>query len=156
MRKLTENDVTPESVGCRCRQAPCLLDGRCEVKDIIYKATIEGPPNEKFFYYGSCSTRFITRYHNHKHSFKFRNSKTSTALSRKVWDLKDKGVSPKVTFKIHKESKSAGTCETSCRLCIDEKKCILYDSDPNMINSREEIYSKCKHRYKWKLARINI
>ena len=76
------------------------------------------------------------------------------SLSRKVWEMKDTGYTPKVSFSVHKESKSAGTCEASCRLCIEEKKCILFETDPNILNSREEIFSKCRHRYKWKLARL--
>ena len=87
-------------------------------------------------------------------SLEHRDSRNHTSLSRKVWEIRDSGHTPKVTFSIHKESKSAGTCDRSCRLCLDEKKCILYEPNQHILNSHEEIFSKCRHKTRWKLEKL--
>ena len=47
--KLEKPDVTDDTILCKCRQTPCPLDGNCEKKDIVYKAVVEGPPDNKCF-----------------------------------------------------------------------------------------------------------
>ena len=143
-------DNLQDKPSCKCRQNPCPLGGECERKDLVYKAKIEGVP-EPFFYFGSCRTKFISRFANHKSSLQNRESKQGTVLSNKIWELRDKGLHPTVKFEIHKEARSAGTCDRRCDLCIQEKLAILYEQSKHMLNCRNEIYARCKHRARWKV-----
>ena len=145
-------DNLQDNPGCKCRQNPCPLRGECEKSDLIYKATIEGGP-EEFFYYGSTSTKFIQRYNNHKHSFHNRDSKQGTVLSHKVWEMRDQGLHPTVKFSVHSEAKSATACVKRCNLCLQEKYCIMFVTFENKLNSRMEAYTRCKHRSRWKVMR---
>ena len=139
---------------CNCRQNPCPLGGQCSVKDIIYKAEIRNVPNSNFFYYGSTARKFIERFHIHKHSLRHRESRNGTSLSKKVWQLRDQGHRPNVSFSIFKRSHSAGTCAPRCNLCLTEKQVIIHEGSPDMLNARSEIFSKCKHRNRWKVGML--
>ena len=143
-------DDKNKNQGCTCRQNPCPLRGECDKSDLVYKATIEGVP-EPFFYYGSTSIKFIQRYHNHKSSFQHRDSKNSTVLSHKLCELRDMGLHPSVKLEFHCESNSGLSCAKHCNLCLREKYCIMYENSTLMLNSRQETYSRCKHRARWKV-----
>ena len=101
---------------CNCQQVPCPLQGKCNARDIIYKATISNTPAEHINL-GSTSNRFIRRYHIHKGSLTNRFSRNHTALSKKVWQLRDEGKNPQVSFEIFSQSRSTSTCEPRCNLC---------------------------------------
>ena len=145
-------DVTQDTEikGCNCTQNPCPLGGACGTQNVVYKAEILETPHNHF-YYGSTAGKFITRYHVHKGSLKHRNSQNKTSLSNKVWELRDAGHQPEVKFSIMKTAPSADTCASRCQLCLCEKKHILYDNDPLMLNSRDEIFSRCRHKARWKV-----
>ena len=151
--KLVTNDNVTNDETCNCRQNPCPLQGRCNVKDIVYKAQITGIPNTES-YIGCTSRKFIERYHVHKGSMLHRNSNNHTVLSKRVWELRDQGLSPLVTFDIFLKSRSAGPCEKRCNLCLEEKNAIIKSSDPYLINNRNEIFTKCRHRNRWKLGTL--
>ena len=93
--KLSNNPTDePDEDTCSCQQNPCPLQGRCNSKDIVYKAVIKNVPKEHI-YLGSTANRFIRRYHIHKGSLNNRESRNHTALSKKVWQLRDEGSDPK-------------------------------------------------------------
>ena len=98
-KKLGQTQSVSEDETCNCKQNPCPLEGKCNIKDIVYKAEIFNTP-EKLFYLGSTARRFIERYHTHKGSLQHRNSKNHTSLSKKVWQLRDQGLNPLVSFSI--------------------------------------------------------
>ena len=89
----------------------------------------------------------------HKGSLNHRDSANKTTLSTKVWELRDAGHQPVVKFKIVKTAPSADTCSSRCQLCLCEKKHILYENDQLMLNSRDEIFTRCRHRARWKVGK---
>ena len=94
---------------CRCNENPCPLQGHCNVKNIIYEASLnsntpQNPP-EKFTYIGMSCRKLIERYKIHKRSSKNENI-NSTTLSNKLWELKNEQKTPSVNFKIKKLAKS--------------------------------------------------
>ena len=98
--KLKDNIVEP--VGqCTCRKA-CPMNGSCKTKNTIYEAIIKTSKNETFKYIGKCSTTFIERYRNHKKAVKTRKYKIESELSKKIWDLKDNGITYDVKWNIRK------------------------------------------------------
>ena len=149
----TPVNTDPSQAGCKCTQDPCPLRGSCEANDVIYQATITGDTHD-FKYVGSTSRKFITRFHTHNTSLRHRHSKTPTSMSRKVWELRDRGIQPTVSYQILKTARSAATCDRKCKLCIEEKKLILFNKDPNLVNSREEIYNRCRNRDRWKIQKF--
>ena len=152
-QKIRGQQQQTEPQYCNCRQVPCPLDGKCSTRDAIYKAEILGAP-DKFFYVGSTACRFIQRFHPHKHSIAHRNSKNSTSLSRKVWQLRDQGHDPKLSFSILKQAKSAGTCAPRCDLFLSEKFHIISGDSPLLLNTRHEIFSKWRHRARFKVEKL--
>ena len=95
LKPVQETNV--ETRNCTCRQNPCPLDGQCAIRDIVYKAVIEDTP-VPYFYLGSTSGQFIQRFRTHKSSLVHRDSKTHTSLSKRVWQLRDQGYSPTVSY----------------------------------------------------------
>ena len=151
--KLSEPTDAAHDHSCNCNQVPCPLQDKCNAKDIVYKATISNTKAEHI-YLGSTSNRFIRRYHVHKGSLSNRYSKNHTALSNKVWQLRDDGEDPKISFEIFKQSRSASTCENRCNLCLTEKRLIAGTAHPNFLNSRSEIFAACRHKVRWKVGRL--
>ena len=131
----------------------CPLGGECEISEIVYKATITNVSDTKV-YFGLTSRKFIERYRLHKSSMKLRDSKHHTTLSKEVWRLRDLGYSPSVTFTIHKRAKAAQAAATRCDLCITEKFSIITCTEPGLLNSNDELFSKCKHKAKWKISKV--
>ena len=154
----TTQDVTQNTniMGCKCRYDPCPLGGACETQNVIYRADISNIP-DNMHYYGASSTKFISRWRVHQQSLQDRNHVTGTALSSKVWELRNAGYTPEVKFSLVKTARSALAQADSCKLCIEEKKIILYDKSKHLINTREEIFSRCRHRARWKVGKtLNI
>ena len=128
------------------------LGGACETQNVIYRADVTNVP-DPMHYYGATSTKFISRWRVHQQSLTHRDCNTGTALSSKVWELRDSGHKPVIKFNLVKTAKSAMAQVDSCRLCNEEKKIILFDNSVNLINTREEIYSRCRHRARWKVGK---
>ena len=139
-------------MGCKCKYNPCPLGGHCETQNVIYRAEIHNIP-DPLHYYGATSTKFISRWRVHQQSLANRNCATGTALSSKVWELRDTGHKPEVKFHLIKTARSAMAQVDSCKLCIEEKKLILFDKSDHLINTREEIFSRCRHRARWKVCK---
>ena len=135
---------------------PCPLGGHCDTQNVLYRAEVTNIP-VPLHYYGATSTKFISRWRVHQQSLLHRNCTTGTALSTKVWELRDTGQKPEVKFHLVKTARSAMAQVDRCNLCIEEKKLILYDKSNNLINTREEIFSRCRHRTRWKVSKtINL
>ena len=85
---INEAPTINNSKNCNCRDKPnCPVENKCLTENIIYKATVNHN-NTKVTYIGSTTNSFITRYTVHKHSFTNENQKSSTTLSKYVWNKK--------------------------------------------------------------------
>ena len=144
---------------CNCREDPCPLAGKCNVKEIIYEGLITDSDDKVSRYVGLSSTKFIERFRGHKNSLKYSENRAKTQLSRKVWDLKDKGKFKQLKFNITKKSKSYQAGDKVCQLCLNEKIVILasFKSEGDTIeptNSRDELFRICIHRDRRKLSNL--
>ena len=104
-------------------------------------------------YYGTSEGTFKTRYANHKKSFKYEFYRTDTELSNEYWKLKQLNANPVIKFYIKKKclpTKRKG----SCFLCLNEKLFILEHKGDNLLNKRNELASKCRHKNKYKLINL--
>ena len=104
-------------------------------------------------YVGNTSLTFKKRFYNHSHDLKTPSKRTSTMLSRHVWDLKDQGSPHNITWSIQKQAYPYQCGGKTCDLCLTEKCEILRLHGPNLLNKRSEIAGKCRHRDSFKLCK---
>ena len=155
-KKLTGEKIYDTNFTCSCtRNKPCPQGGKYNVSDLVYEANVEEPnTGTEHSYIGMTSEAFRNRYAKHKQSFNNENYKNQTTLSRKVWELKENGQVPEVKFKISKLSKSYRAGDKYCLLCTDEKIEIINNKSENQLNSRIEIFARCRHRSRIKINTI--
>jgi hypothetical protein len=75
--------------GCNCRGGPatCPLGGQCQVKELVYQATVtKTDTSHAETYTGLTGGTFKNQYN--KHMSDFRKSETATMLSKYVWKLR--------------------------------------------------------------------
>ena len=131
----------------------CPLNGKCLKTCIIYKANVK---KSNKFYLGSTETSFKSRYANHIHSFRHETGSNATALSQHIWEIKDTP-NPTLEWEVVKTVQPCRPGLNVCDLCLEEKLNILKHSrDPNCLNKRSELNTKCRHKTKFKLNKIMI
>ena len=144
----------PSPLPCNCRdKRSCPLNGACRQKSIVYKASVK-TGNTINVYYGCCATEFKDRFYNHIHTFKHQKKRNNTELSKLIWQSKENGLNPTITWSVEDKAPSYKSGSKRCHLCLSEKLAIIRGPKPAMINSRSEITSKCRHRNKFKLSHL--
>ena len=112
--------------------------------------------NKTYKYFGITSNKFTVRFRNHKHTFNNINLEKSTELSKFVWELKRKEKEFEIHWEILRQAQAYKPGNKFCNLCTSEAILIGFPAeDINLINSRDEIVSNCKHRSKWKLEKFS-
>ena len=129
---------------CNCGQKICPLQGQCLAKNIIYEATVTKEDHSQNRYTGLCSTTFKKRLAVHNHSFKSRTD-NQTALSKFIWNLKDKNIKYKISWRLLDRGETYSPVSDVCWLCVKEKFHIIFRPDSADINSRDEILESCRH-----------
>lgn len=108
----------------------------------------------KKMYIGLASNSFKERFMNHRMSFKQEKYKCSTQLSKYLWSQKEEGKCVDLRWSILARAPSYHPARKKCELCLAEKAYILNFYDSNILNTREEIMNKCRHRNKFLLSSI--
>ena len=90
------------------------------------------------------------RFYNHTHSFNNREY-AKCEIAKEIWRIKDLGGSYNVEWDIVGHAPGYNPIGKKCRLCTAEKLLIAEDPDPNLLNKRDELVSKCRHRRKYAL-----
>ena len=144
---------------CNCDEdATCPLGDKCLEKNIIYQAdvTCKDENNKKMnkkIYYGLTERTFKARYN--EHTCSFRNEKENkTTLSSYVWYLKNRGLKPEITWSIKARGHVFSSGGRQCDLCLTEKLVITKGDPKEMLNKRDEILQKCRHKRKFTLAEV--
>ena len=75
-----------------CTRPNCPLDGSCLSRNIVYQATVSLQDKEEKRNIGITEGEFKTRFRNHEQSFRNKKYASSTALSKFIWELKEKDV----------------------------------------------------------------
>ena len=104
-------------------------------------------------YYGLTQNEFKMRVSGHKTTFNHQKYKTSTTLSRKVWELKESTppINFNIKFHIVKLAQSYTKESKTCLLCQAAKVFIAYSDHFSTLNVRSELTGKCRHRRKFLL-----
>ena len=113
---------------------------------VIYQAEVCRADNKVDTYIGLAATSFKDRWRNHTSSFKTRNPKNSTTLSKYIWGLQDQKVGYEVKWKILGSAPPYNHVTDKCRLCTREKFFIIFQPEKATINSRNEIAGFCLHK----------
>ena len=150
-----KEDSQPDSCNCRANGPPCPLGGECQVKSIVYKATVTTKEDSPIIktYHGMTGGDFKSRFSGHKHDMKNRD-KYGTTLSRHIWRLRDMGIRFEIKWEIKEKAQKYNPGGKDCKLCSAEKYHILMEDDKRSLNVRSELLSKCRHRAKWKLDKL--
>ena len=103
--------------------------------------------------YIGAAENFKQRYANHLKSFRHEQYKAGTELSKYIWKLKSENLSYKIQWKILRKTSGYNKISKTCNLCLNEKLEILKFRDKNaLLNTRNELVSKCRHENKHILA----
>ena len=131
---------SPELVRCDCD--PCELDGQCLLGPLVYKADVE--VNGKVdTYIGQTKNTFKMRVS--QHNSNVRTGRKATRYSTFVLEKKKEGLQPKVTWNKVSLVPRRKKGDRFCPLCISEKTFITRAKD-DLINSRNEIMNRCRHK----------
>ena len=140
--------------GCSCQvPASCPLNGNCLIGSVTYSALVTARNREQI-YYGSTGGQFKKRFYTHQSSFRHRNQRKATELSKLIWQLKDDNIPYTIKWDVVARSQPYVAGSKKCDVCLTEKMVIARSSHPGMINSRSEIVSKCRHMNKYLLKSI--
>ena len=157
LNELTTRDRNPNGESCNCRnKEECPLGGRCTTRNVVYQACIspmEQQRDGERIYIGISAGNWKQRWYSHRHSFSNPKLRYQTALSKYFWGLKDQGLSPQIKWKILRHSSAANSFNGRCNLCLDEKISIInFKNRKLLLNKRNELVFKCRHRGKFKLS----
>ena len=86
------------------------------------------------------------------HAQSLKNDSNQTELSTKIKNLKKEGIQHNVKFHLMENKPSYKPEYKKCALCTAEVYHIIYGKLENLINSKQEILNKCRHRSKFKLG----
>ena len=155
IEKPAPNNQPTEHI-CNCRvKKDCPVGGKCNSEKVVYQATIfplENKKEEKV-YFGISAGNWKQRYYNHKHSFTNPTRRNQTALSKWFWNLRDRGLTPYIKWKLIRRSSTPVNFKSRCNLCLIEKICIIkYKHTSKLLNQRNELIFKCRHKNKFKLG----
>ena len=103
------------------------------------------------YYYGTCENTFRERYNNHNCSFRNKSREKNTELSKYVWELQEKEINYFINWNIAMKSHKYVCRSRKCNLCICEKLLISRAYPNVLLNKRDELVSKCRHRNKFTL-----
>ena len=153
-RAITTEETLNNKRSCNCTdKTNCPLNGNCLAENSLYAGILTSnlPNYGEKEYSGVTALPWKSRHANHKTSFHIRKYINSTELSKEVWKIKDKGGDPTIRWRIIKHHAAYNPVSKRCNLCLSEKLYILEHEGGNLLNKRDELISKCRHRNKYTL-----
>ena len=136
----------PNDEKCNCRnKAECPLPGKCQIKSVIYQATVK-TTNTTENYIGLTANTFKERFGRHKTTFKYIERKKETTLSKHIWELKSQNTPFDLEWKILARAEAFSPVTGFCQLCTREKYLIAFKPELGSLNSRNELLNSCRHK----------
>ena len=151
---IAKNQPKAEERECNCprrtREAgECPLQGRCLTKNNVYQATVVETTVDNLekveTYVGVCATTWKERYRNHVKSFNNPSYKGDTILSSHIWELKARGSTYTIAWKVIDRGAPFTPVTNQCMLCTKEKFYILRKPKMASLNKRQEVGTHCRH-----------
>ena len=143
-----QQPATTAKKTCNCKEdETCPLHKNCLQTSVVYKATVERNQWETANYVGLTAQTFKQRYRGHTKSFDEPQHENVTTLSKLVWDDKRENVDNLIKWSIIGSAPAYSPTTRFCNLCNLEKTIIMF-SEEKLLNKRNEINNKCRHRRK--------
>ena len=142
-----------ETARCNCpRNKACPLDGNCLTTSLVYEATVTTlDDQEEKKYRGSTGGAFKDRFPTHTASFRHEKYKTSTRLSKYIWELKEGNRPYNMKWSKIASAQPYQNGSKRCNLCLTEKLLIINGDENKLLNKRSDLISKCRHENKYYL-----
>ena len=148
MKLLRDNKEATTAPRCNCRGGPanCPVEGKCQTKGVVYRATVKqtltGIENT---YTGMTGRNFKKRLYGHNTNMNVRPP-NHTKLSEHIWKLKDNNINYTINWRILDRVPIFNPITRKCRVCLKEKFYIMYDRSGSSLNKRQEVFNTCVHR----------
>ena len=146
---LKGDQQTQQQTGCNCDggAANCPVQGECKTKCVVYEASItETVSGKTETYTGLTSRTFKQRYNEHCSDTRNPAGRHKSKFSLHIWDLKDRGVSHEIEWKLKDRAPTYNPVTKKCKLCLKEIFFIMYRKDGSTLNKRSEVFNTCRHR----------
>ena len=155
-----KEDQEKKLCNCRGDKSDCPLPDACLTQEVVYQSLVLSG-TEAWNYFGETSQTFKKRWTAHKSNMK-NKGQAGTALSAKVWELKDAGRNYRIKNSIVRKAHPYKTGDSVCDLCLTEKTCIVLGHKApselfvlprscGLLNVRDEVLGHCPHKLKHKL-----
>ena len=164
---LAEEKTEDPQAQCNClrsRRDACPLQGKCLTSCLVYRADVtDTVSNNTHTYYGQCMRSFKKRYTEHCTSFsmplkdreledgtiltikdQIETKKNKSELAAHIWKLKEDQKPFKISWHIQRKAYPYSNGAKVCNLCSWEKFYILMGDPKTTINSRSELFFRCK------------
>ena len=86
------------------------------------------------------------RFYNYNSDFSKVSRRFNTTLSAHLWTLKDSNTKSDLTWKIIGSAPPFSPVTGTCQLCTSEKYKILFNPEICSLNSRNELFTHCRHK----------
>ena len=154
-KKILSEEATPTTTTCSCpMNAVCPMNGNCLSEDTLYSAKLTSniPNYTPTEYLGMSAPPWKQRLGNHKLEFNHKKY-VKCEIAKEVWNIKDQGGDYNIQWRIIGHAPSYNPIAKKCCLCIAEKLLIAEELNvnENLLNKRDELISKCRHRRKYTL-----
>lgn len=151
-KKILKKKTKDETKTCNCTKFECPMKNNktsCREEGVVYEATVQDEKETKY-YIGITANEFKKRYYQHRSDFKNKECIDNTALSKHIWDLKNRNMKYEINWKILKKIPNMKNGDKMCRLCVTEAA-IIMKGKKDQLNQRNEIFNKCRHQNKFLL-----
>ena len=151
-KKILTEERRSEGRTCNCpRNRECPLNGKCLSENTLYngKITSNLPNYGENNYAGMSEPIWKLRLGNHTYSFNHREA-AKCEIAKEVWRIKDQGGDYNIEWSIIGHAPAYNPVSKKCNLCTAEKVYIA-ENLGQLINKRDELISKCRHRRKYAL-----
>ena len=102
---------------------------------------------------GMTGNTLKEHFNNHKKSLTKIEYRNNMELSKYAWDWKEKEREFSIQWPILRWTAGYSSVGKSCRLCLQEKLCILNPDNTDLLKRKYEVYLNCVHPKRF-LARI--
>ena len=160
-KKVLEETKPLERGSCNCQRRyrdNCPFNGECLTGNVMYEAEIsstdENYPGK--VYIGITKPPFKGRLGNHERDFNNEEYANTTELSKEVWEIKKKGFTPSINWKLVKQLPAYNPKTKKCLLCQGEKIEILESEGENLVDKQSELVSTCRHKCSFLLNKYDV
>ena len=139
----------PKPPSCNCQKSrvgECPIPGACNTDGVVYQAKVKNSLGGQATYVG-LAQNFKDRFRKHRNNLTEKSEEGKITLYTHFRKEKEEGRNPTVEWKIlEKNIPLFNPVNGVCRLCTREKFNILLNPNQATLNSRQEIFSNCKHK----------